>query len=211
MVQELLKGFRKFREEEYEGAKASMPRLAREGQSPSYFIISCIDSRTNPGTIFRPAPGTFFASKAMGAIVLPYQQGSALSAALKFVIEYNKIHELIILGHTDCGAIKSLISGIDDEDISRFLNIAQTGLTRAREKCATCSSENLQRRTEEEIVLQSIENLKTYPSVAKALEEKRIRLRPWIFDMENGELFEYCENAKEFKPITHNEKHEEEQ
>lgn len=182
---------------------ASMPNLVREGQSPDYFIISCIDSRSNPGSIFRPPPGTFFAHKAMGAIVRPYQKGTALSAGLQFALHHNKVREVIILGHTGCGAIQALIDNIDDEEISQFIDVAQTGLSAAREKCGPdCGHAELTRHAEEEIVLQSVENLKGYPAVAEALKENRVHIRPWLFEMETGNLFEYDEETEKFETLT---------
>lgn len=206
MVQKLIDGFKKFRDKEYDSHVASMPRLVEEGQSPDYFIISCIDSRSNPGTIFRPAPGTFFAHKAMGAIVRPYKKGTALAAGLQFALDHNKVREIIILGHTGCGAIQALISGIEDEEIGSFLDVAQTGLEEAKHKCGDhCVPADLQRLAEEEIVLQSVRNLKGYPSVARALADGRAFIRPWIFDMETGNLFEYSEDTNKFEPITDHE------
>lgn len=203
MAQQLLEGFLKFRQKEYEGRDASMPKLVVEGQSPEFFIISCIDSRSNPGTIFQPTPGTFLAHKAMGAIVRPYKKGTALSAALQFALVHNKVGEIIILGHTGCGAIKALISGLEDEEISSFMDVTQSGMNKARHKCGDhCSSEQLHRYAEEEIVLVSAENLKTYPSVARALGEGRVKITPWLFDMETGNLFEYSAAGKKFEPIT---------
>lgn len=202
MASSLLKGFKLFRKDNYEG-DALMKRLVKDGQSPEFFIISCIDSRSNPGTIFRPEPGTFFAHKAMGAIVRPYKKGTALAAALQFALVHNKVKEIIVLGHTGCGAIKAMVEKIDDEEISSFVNVAQEGLERAKERCGSCSThDELLRRSEEEIVLLSSENLKYYPSVSTALAENRVIIRPWLFDMESGELFQYNYNFKEFVPLT---------
>lgn len=202
MAEQLLKGFRKFFEKEYTSHMGIMEELVEKGQKPDYFIISCIDSRSNPGTIFRPKPGTFFAHKAMGAIVRPYKRGTALSAALQFALNYNKVREIIILGHTDCGAIEALISNLDDEEISSFLDVTQSGLEIAKQKCGPeCTAEKLQRHTEEEIVLQSVENLKAYPTVAKALEENRVTIRPWLFDMTAGNLLEYDPKEEKFIPL----------
>lgn len=207
MAHALLKGFKLFRKETYEGAGAIMKRLVKEGQSPDYFIISCIDSRSNPGTIFRPEPGTFFAHKAMGAIVRPYKKGTALAAALQFALVHNKVKEIIILGHTGCGAIKAMVEKIDDEEISSFINVAQEGLEKAKTRCGnSCTHDELLRNSEEEIVLLSAENLKTYPSVAGALAENRITIKPWIFDMETGNLLQYNYDFKEFVPLTVNTK-----
>jgi len=208
MANLLLKGFRLFRKENYEG-NTLMKKLVKEGQSPDYFIISCIDSRSNPGTIFRPEPGTFFAHKAMGAIVRPYKKGTALSAALQFALVHNKVKEIIVLGHTGCGAIKAMVEKIDDEEISSFINVAQAGLEKARANAGSVSTQGeLLRHAEEEIVLLSAENLKSYPSVANALAEGRVIIRPWLFDMESGDLLQYNDDFKQFVPLTGNKKSE---
>lgn len=206
MTHTLIEGFRKFHAEAY-GQNDLMARLVRDGQKPEFFIISCIDSRSNPGTIFKPEPGTFFAHKAMGAIVRPYKQGTALSAALQFALEYNDVQEIIILGHTGCGAVRALVEKLDDAEISSFVEVAQVALEKAKTCCpknigGVCTHEELLRHSEEQIVLQSAENLKGYPSVAKALKENRVIIRPWLFDMESGNLLEH--NGQDFKPLTDN-------
>lgn len=200
MTHTLIEGFQKFRTELY-GKGALMPKLVRDGQKPEFFIISCIDSRSNPGMIFRPEPGTFFAHKAMGAIVRPYKQGTALAAALQFALTYNEVREIIILGHTGCGAVKALVEKLDDAEISSFVDVAQKAIHKAETCCeGVCTHDELLRNTEEQIVLLSAENLKGYPSVAKALTENRLTIRPWLFDMASGNLLEH--NGKEFQPIT---------
>lgn len=202
MPQRLVKGFKTFRESSYEGDQALMPRLVAEGQNPDLFIISCIDSRSNPGTVFNAAPGTFFSHKAMGAIVRPYKQGTALSAALQFALNYNHISHIVILGHTGCGAIKALIEDIDDEEISGFVNVAQEGIENARHCCATNNdSKDLSRHAEEQIVLLSLKNLQTYPSVKSALDENRVKILGWLFDMENGTLHEYNPDTGLFEQL----------
>lgn len=200
----LLSGFKRFRKDNYEGRNPLMPRLIAQGQSPSHFIISCIDSRSDPVTIFYPAPGTFFTHKAMGAIVRPYKKGSALSAALQFALVHNDVKQIIILGHTGCGAIKGMVDTINDEEISSFLEVAQEGLKKARQNCGIpCQPHDLLRKAEEQIVLESTENLKYYPSVRNALANGSVVIKSWLFDMGRGNLLEYCAVADRFLPITH--------
>lgn len=203
MTDILLQGFRAFRDETYKNSSSIMPRLVREGQAPNYFIISCIDSRSNPATLFRPEPGTFFAHKAMGAIVRPYKKGTALAAALQFALIHNRVEHIIILGHTKCGAIKALVEKLEDEEISSFIEVAQQALDRAHHHCGHhCEHEELIKLTEKEIVLLSAENLKTYPSVQKALDENRVTIHPWLFEMESGQLFEYQPTKQSFVSLT---------
>lgn len=198
-MDKLLKGFKEFREETYEGLDALMPKLVKEGQEPDYFIISCIDSRSNAGTLFNAQPGTFFSHKAMGAIVRPYHKGTALAAALQFAITHMNVSKIIILGHSCCGAVNALIENIDDDEISSFLKVAQKGLETAKN---ICKDDKLHRCAEEQILLQSIDNLKTYPSVKTALDENRLTIKPWFFDMEKGSILEYREDKKDFITIT---------
>lgn len=203
MTHTLLEGFKQFRKETYEGADPLMPRLVEEGQTPEYFIISCIDSRSNPGTVFRPKPGTFFAHKAMGAIVRPYKKGTALSAGLQFALLHNNVQKIIVMGHTGCGAIKALVDRIDDEEISSFIDVAQISLNKAKTKCGEgCEYNELLRLTEEQILIESAENLKTYPSVAQRLAENKVEITPWLFDMKSGNLFEYDLKDGTFQQIT---------
>ncbi|MCB1650588.1 MAG: hypothetical protein KDI46_00890, partial [Alphaproteobacteria bacterium] len=140
--------------------------------------------------------------KAMGAIIRPYKRGTALAAALQFALEHNKVEEIIILGHTGCSAIRALINGINDKDISGFLDVAQRGVANAKRKWISEELPlNLHRHAEEQIVLLSAENITTYPSVAKALKEKRIQITPWLFDMDEGKILSYNPNSEEFEPI----------
>ncbi len=102
-----------------------------------------------------------------------------------------------------------MVEKIDDEEISSFINVAQEGLEHAKARCSgSCTHDELLRRSEEEIVLLSSENLKSYPSVAAALAENRVVIRPWLFDMESGELLQYNPDFKEFVPITSHKKSE---
>ncbi len=199
MTDELVKGLADFKRYQYTEESTLMNKLAEEGQSPKYFIVSCIDSRVNPGIIFRAPPGTFFTHKAMGAIVRPYSKGTALAAALQFALNYNKVETLIVLGHTQCGAIKALADNINDEEISSFINVAQHALTKAKACCS--DHDEILAKTEQEVVLESTQNLREYPSVKKALQEGRVKIVSWIFDIKDGDLLEYNETTKTFEII----------
>ena len=203
MTDKLVKGFEHFRKYQYEDGPSLMQKLIADGQSPRYFMVSCIDSRSNPGTIFRTEPGAFFSHKAMGAIVRPYEKGTALAAALQFALDYNEVKIIIVLGHTQCGAIKALVDGIDDEEITSFVSVAKKAQAKAESRCN--NHNQLLQKTEQETVLQSAENLKTYPSVARALKEERAIIKPWIFDMSAGDILEYSHDTQQFEIITDHE------
>ena len=201
MTHDLIKGAAEFKHYHYEsGDENLMHELVEAGQNPKYFIISCIDSRCNPGTIFRAKPGIFFAHKAMGAIVRPYKKGTALAAALQFALNYNKVETIIVLGHTNCGAVKALAENLDDPEISGFISVAQHALARAKECCN--DHDEIITKTEQETILESTNNLRAYPSVAKALEENRVQVKSWQFDMKTGDVLEFNQDTKNFDTLT---------
>lgn len=200
MTDNLLAGLEDFRTHHYSEEPDLMAQLVQHGQDPKYFIVSCIDSRCDPATIFNAAPGIFFAHKAMGAIVRPYHKGTALSTALQFAIKYNKVEKLIVLGHTQCGAVKALAEKLDDEEIQSFINVAKSALEKVK---SCCSDHNdILARTEEEVVLQSAENLKTYPAVRDALAAGHVEIKPWIFDIATGHISEHNPATGKFETIT---------
>lgn len=200
MTDNLLAGLQDFRTHHYGEDPDLMAQLVKNGQDPRYFIISCIDSRCDPATIFNASPGIFFAHKAMGAIVRPYKKGTALAAALQFAIKHNNIEKLIVLGHTKCGAVKALAEELDDPEIASFVSVAKHGLEKAK---ACCSTHNeILARTEQEVVLESAENLKTYPAVRDALAEGHIEIKAWIFDIETGHILEHNPETGAFEVIS---------
>lgn len=199
MTDDLIKGAADFKHYHYGSDNDLMSELVKAGQDPKYFIISCIDSRCNPGTIFRAKPGIFFAHKAMGAIVRPYEKGTALAAALQFALNYNKVETVIVLGHTKCGAIQALVNNIEDDEISSFIEVAQHALKKA--KSDHKDHNDIITMAEKEVILESTENLRAYPAVAKALKENRINVKSWLFDIVNGNLSEYDEDSKEFQIV----------
>lgn len=204
MTDKLLQGFsERFRPKAYEGDKALMPELVSYGQKPEYFIISCADSRCDPGVIFDAQPGEFFGFKAIGAIVRPYKTGTALAASLQFAINYLKVTKLIIVGHTQCGAIKALHDNTDDPEIASFIDVAHDAMDKARGihkdgDCEHCGDDAILRIAEEQVLLASAKNLMTYPSVANAVKNNDIQIESWMFEMEHGQILRYDDKTASF-------------
>jgi len=203
MTHPLIEGFKRFKTTAYKSPDASMPKLVSEGQHPGYYIISCGDSRSDPSTMFGTGPGEIFGFKPIGTIVRPYKRGTALASSLQFAMKYLEIPELIVIGHTECGAIKALVEHLDDPEIAGFIQEAQKSLDIVLNTLGEGpSAEQILRSTEQQVVLQSIENLKEYPSVAEALETRDLKIRGWIFDMKSGNILEHDQASGQFESLT---------
>ncbi len=113
-----------------------------------------------------------------------------------------KVKNVIVVGHTQCGAVQALADQTQDEEISSFIDVTQHCVHRAKDIVGPdVPQDDLLRATEEQIVLESLRNLKGYPSVSLALSENRLTMMGWIFDMKHGQLLEYAPETKRFAPI----------
>lgn len=212
MTDKLLEGFEKrFLPKAYGDKGALMPELVAYGQQPDYMIISCADSRSDPGIIFDANPGIFFGFKAVGAIVRPYKPGTALAASLQYALQYLKIPNLVLVGHTHCGAVKALHDNIEDIELSGFMDVMHDAMDKARQIACPdgngqefCDEETLLREAERQVLNLSAENLLGYPAVKKAVEEKRVTIERLIFDMSEGSILRYDHQSGDYLPTAKN-------
>lgn len=204
MTDHLLKGFEeRFLPKAYRDDGAQMPELVEYGQKPDYMIISCADSRSDPGIIFDAHPGVFFGFKAIGAIVRPYKVGTALAASLQYALHYLKVPKLVLLGHTHCGAVKALHDNIEDKDLASFMDVMHDAMDKARAVAgADSDEETILREAERQVLALSAQNLLGYPPVKEALAENRLEIELLIFDMGLGTILRYDPKTGDYAPAT---------
>src|SRR5687768_15332374 len=98
----------------------------REGQYPFAVILSCMDSRTSTELIFDQGLGDLFSIRIAGNIV----NGDIL-ASIEYAVKYVGSKVLMVLGHTECGAIKSAKQGVTDGHLTDLLKRIQPAISKA--------------------------------------------------------------------------------
>ncbi len=98
----------------------------REGQYPFAVILSCMDSRTSVELIFDQGLGDLFSIRVAGNIV-----NDDILASIEYAIKYVGSKVLMVLGHTECGAIKSAKDGVEDGHITSLLKRIQPSISKA--------------------------------------------------------------------------------
>lgn len=189
MPDKLLEGYRRFREGYYEDNKDNLVALA-EGQSPSVCIVSCCDSRVDPGIVFNATPGELFVVRNVANLVPPYErhgQYHGTSAALEFAVRHLKVEDIVVLGHAHCGGIRLLLDANTDAEDSFFLHnwvsIAKPVLDTL--PSAQDYEDPNQRQHECEIATLklSLQNLMTFPWIAERVEAGNLKLHGWYYDL----------------------------
>jgi carbonic anhydrase len=114
------------------------------------------------------------------------------------------VADIIVCGHSHCGAMKGLVDENAVKDmpaVAAWLKHAEATRRILREKYSDRSNAALLTTAIEENVLVQLENLRTHPAVAAAIALGKLKLHAWVFKIETGEVFAYDPKCSEFLPV----------
>ncbi len=192
----LVHGVRRFRWATRSQYQEVFDQLAN-GQEPHTLFITCSDSRINPNLITSTDPGELFIVRNVGNMVpRDNTTGSpGVGAAIEYAIGVLGVKEVVVCGHTACGAMKALL----DTKPTGLHNV-DAWLSGPREELklpVNASPEEAARIN----VLRQLEHLRSYPIVRERLASGALRLHGWIYDVGAAELIEWDEELKTFRVI----------
>ena len=188
-IDRLILGFKSFRKTYYEQQPDFYRLLVEKGQKPEVMIIACSDSRVNPSIITKADPGELFIVRNVANVVPPYELASSYhctSAAIEFAVRDLNVKDIIVLGHSHCGGIRCLCEGHADGKSREFIDDWMSIVDDARDE--KLEGEAQHRQVEREAIKVSLGNLLSFPWVKSRVEDKRLKLHGWWFDLEAGEL-----------------------
>jgi carbonic anhydrase len=204
-MQQLIHGIHQFRTQDFGSLEGRFRELA-DGQRPETLFITCSDSRVVPNLLTRTGPGDLFILRNAGNLVPPYGATTCGEAAtIEFAVAGLGVQEIVICGHSHCGAMKGLLhpdAVASLPAMSSWLGHAATTrrilddhyghLTDDDERLAAAIREN---------VLVQLEHLRTLPAVASRLRRGDLRLHGWVYQIECGEVLAYDLESEEFVPM----------
>lgn len=208
MLTRLLEGHERFRTDYFENGRELFESLARGVQRPLALYIGCCDSRVVPDLIVQAKPGELFVLRNIANIVPRYEEGQVLNrsvgAAIEYAVHVLKVPNVIICGHTTCGGLAALLGGpetlaAETPTLAGWLRDAAAVLDRLNRH--DLEPEALARQLACENVVVQLENLMTYPVVSRALEENRLELHGWLYDLEQGSLQAFDPARNAFVPV----------
>lgn len=203
-----LAGFERFREKYFAGDDSVYSRL-RQGQSPRALVISCCDSRADPGMLMGAGPGDIFVVRNVANLVPPYRNGAempGIRADIEFAVKSLNVEHIIILGHSGCGGIRALMDGegITEnhyEFIGTWVTIAKAARERVLRELAGESDAVQARACGQWAISLSLDNLLSFPWIRERVEAGTMALHGWYFDIDAGELLGYSPETLTFAPL----------
>jgi carbonic anhydrase len=199
-------GFRRFRQKFFLRRANSVYRRA-EGQSPKTLIIACSDSRVDPAILSSAEPGDLFVVRNVANLVPPFERDTGfhgVSAAIEFAVDGLKVENIVVVGHRQCGGIRSLFEPSPvrpDGFVAQWMSIADGAKARVLDRMPDADQDTLCRQCEQESILVSLDNLKTFPFVAEAIAQRGLQLLGIYFDLESGVLMQLDQDSRSFVEV----------
>ncbi|WP_394835395.1 carbonic anhydrase [Pendulispora rubella] len=205
MMEKLVKGIHSFQKHFFTKHQELFEQLASRGQNPETLFVTCSDSRVDPNLITNSRPGDLFIVRNVGNVIPRPDLPGGTAAAVEYAVEVLGVKDIIVCGHTQCGAMASILQPekmASLQYVKRWLaqtegvrNIIQTryGHLPGDAKVTAAVAEN---------VLMQLEHLRAYPFVAEKLDAGKLHIAGWIFEIGTGAIHGFDPDTGEFTAIS---------
>ncbi|MEW1723148.1 carbonic anhydrase [Streptomyces sp. NPDC093109] len=185
-------------------------RKLAEGQFPEALFVACSDSRVIPALITGARPGEVFEMRNAGNIVPPHRPRvvSGEAATIEYALEVLDVQDIVVCGHSHCGAMGALASGQDLSalpGVGAWLAVARPGLASVLERPGSDDGGTpgepgaaLVTELAQLNVRVQLAALREYPAARRRLAEGRLRLHGWYYEVDTGEVWELDESDNSF-------------
>jgi carbonic anhydrase len=183
----LLAGLERFSRDHFPLYRDHYERLVADGQRPTTLFIGCSDSRVLPNLITDTGAGELFMIRNLGNFVPPFEPDEGFhgtSAAVEFAVLTLRVTDIVVCGHTHCGAVRALYEppAPATPHITRWLELGREALLEGP------VTETLLRRTEHRSVVLQITRLLSYPMVRERVDAGELSLHGWCYVIEAGRV-----------------------
>jgi carbonic anhydrase len=203
----LVEGYRDFLSARLPVEQSRYRELAERGQSPEIMVIGCADSRVSPEVIFNARPGELFVVRNVANLVPPYApdgQAHGVSAALEFGVAALKVQHIVVLGHAQCGGVKAFAEDAEPLSPGDFIGKWMSLMAPALDKVGPrggLSQEEYLTRLEQANVVNSLDNLMTFPRLRKLIERGNVSIHGAYFGVAKGQLSVLDRETGEFRSV----------
>ncbi|CAN6543856.1 unnamed protein product [Malus baccata var. baccata] len=185
LFEDMKQRFLDFKKHKYMEKLEHYQNLAK-GQAPKFMVISCADSRVCPSTILGFQPGEAFVVRNIANLVPPFESGpSETNAALEFSVNFLKIENILVVGHSCCGGIRALM-GMDDEVDKSFIQnwvvVGKDARSWTKAAASKLSFDQQCKHCEKESINRSLLNLLTYPWIDEKVKKGVLAVHGGYYD-----------------------------
>jgi len=202
-MKKLIQGIVDFRKNLTPESRELFAKLAL-GQKPDALFIACSDSRVVPNLFASLNPGDLFVLRNIGNLIppitAPHQDDSA-AAAIEFAIFSLNVANIIICGHSECGAMIAITQDVENSCCSHlkcWLQHGKVALDRVDQGFTLDASLSKHNQVSQVNVLEQMQHIMSYPFVRERIEQKRLQVHGWWFDIAQADVYSYEPSLNQF-------------
>jgi carbonic anhydrase len=208
-MRKLIDGIVDFRQHQLPDYAAKFRKLA-DGQTPDALFISCSDSRVVPELLASTDPGDLFVMRNVGNMVPPATaEGISMgdrseASALEYALFVLNVQDIIVCGHSECGAMKAALSGEvppESSNLPKWLHHSSAAVFRLEQEGPLDAKLAPHNQLSQWNVLVQLEHLVSYPIVRERMSGGKLQLHGFWFEISSGEMFAYMRESRSFQPI----------
>ncbi|MRW93517.1 carbonic anhydrase [Duganella sp. FT80W] len=192
-IEKFISGFSRF-QQQYFSEQPNLYGSLRTGQHPHTLLIGCCDSRVDPLLLTGSHPGDIFIVRNIANLVPPCTPSAppGVSSAIEFAVCDLEVERIIVLGHARCGGIRALMApqpravSRETDFVNQWMRIAEPVAARVKRELAHHDGAEQIHACELASILQSLDNLLTYPWLKRRVDAGQLKLHGWYFDLERG-------------------------
>jgi carbonic anhydrase len=189
VLQRLLEGNQRFVKGETSSPRRGPDdfRPLAEGQRPVAVIVGCADSRVPPELLFDQGVGDLFVVRVAGNVVKG--AGPPVKGSIEYGVAELGVSLVMVLGHSECGAVKAAIKHIDDRDaLPGALGLLVNSIRPAVIKAKGMPGDLLDNALRANVAI-GVETLRgLQPIVAPAVKRGQVKVVGAMYDLRTGSV-----------------------
>ena len=188
-------GVRRFREVEFPRRRELYESLEQK-QVPFALFLTCGDSRIDPCLLTGTEPGEIFVERTPGNIVPIYDEKASVgvSASIEYAVAVLGVQDVIICGHSACGAMKGLMDPEELKHIpatARWLKYAQPAMERLETEFRELAGADRLKKLIQLNVIEQAMHLHSHPAIEERYLAGKIRVHGWFYEIHTGTIEAY--------------------
>jgi len=158
-----------------------------KGQYPQAVVITCSDSRVPPEILFDVGVGDLFVVRLAGNVV--DGAGVTVKGSTEYAIAELKAPLIVVLGHSNCGAVKAAIQHIDAKDslpgaINGLVELLKPSVAKSKSMAGDALANAIIQNVKDGVAkLQQLE-----PIVAPAVKAGKVKVVGGVYDLKTGRV-----------------------
>lgn len=206
-LEKLIDGFKVYKATTFERDKDLISHQLRAGIKPSTLVITSSDLSIAPEVITGTNPGEMYVIRLNAGIVPPYDPNrvSGSTATLEYGVVNLAVQNIVVLGHSLNAGLQMMLDGghktTDSDPLRAWLGYAHDVYEAVIRDMGHYSRQDQERGMELETIVMNLRNLFSYPWINERVQQGRLEIYGWHFDVETGMLLGYMPATGRFEPF----------